>query len=193
MSKIRQAVNYERRAAKAQDKAHRALSIAEHETERQLREQAISYERKYTDGQFGQLNLVAQEHRVFHEREHILYEDAIEKASTSLGAMLAALQTDVDRLREESQKWMTIERFEREHSNLTEKVEASVGNLADKVGAEEKVTLGQTIQQETLQRVADNSAVSRRWLIGLVAAVALGIFGNVITITLFIIHLAFGP
>lgn len=158
MSKIRQAVEYERQLVDAKVRAHVELTAAELQMEKALREQAIDYERKYTDGQFGQLNLVAQEHRVFHEREHLLYEDAIEKASASINAMLAALQTDVDRFREEAGKWMTVERFEREHANLVEKI-----------GAEERVTLRSEAQQELLARIAQNN----RWLIGILVTVAL--------------------
>jgi hypothetical protein len=171
VSKIRQAVDYERQLVKAKVKAHVELTAAELRTERKLREQAIFYERKYTDGQFGQLRIVADEHRLFHEREHLLYEDAIDKASASLNSMLASLQADVDRFREEATKWMTVERFEREHETLADKMELANSVLAQKVAAEEKVTVRSEAQQALLESMNQN----RRWLIGI--GVTLAIFG----------------
>jgi hypothetical protein len=178
VSKIGQAVKYERQLNEAKVKAHvdltnaqlaaaEALTLAKAE----LLKQSVEYERRYTDGQFGQLNLVAQEHRVFHEREHILYEQAIEKAASSLSSGLAIIQADVDRFRDEATKWMTIERFEREHSLLTEKLDIASSSLSEKVEAEARVTLRSQAQEDLLARIAQNN----KWLIGILITVA--IFG----------------
>lgn len=171
MSKIRQAVRYERQLADAQVQAHRELTESQITAQKELLQQAIAYERKYTDGQFGQLNIVAQEHRLFHEREHLLYEDAIEKASTTLNAQLATLQIEFDRLRDESRRYLTVDRFEREHEALTDRMDTSIGSLREKIGAEERVTVKQTAQEELLTKISTNN----RWLVGILITVA--IFG----------------
>lgn len=132
---------------------------------------AIKYERDYTNGQFGQLNLVAQEHRIFHEREHLLYEDAIEKASNSIRATLNTIEADMERFRVEASKWMTVERFEREHQALIEKTEIALHTLDGKIDVEEKVTLRSQAQEELLTKISTNN----RWLIGILITVA--IFG----------------
>ena len=171
MSKVRQAVRYERQLAQAQVKAHRELTDAQLSKEGALRAQADSFERKYTDGQFSQLSLVAQEHRLFHEREHLLYEDAIEKASTALSVQLAALQTEFDRMREDSHTWLPVGRFEREHKQLIEKMEQAIGAVEQKLDVEERVTTRQQAQEELVARIAQNN----RWLVGILITVA--IFG----------------
>jgi len=183
MSKVRQAVRYERQLAQAQVKAHRELTDAQLSKEGALRAQADVFERKYTDGQFGQLSLVAQEHRLFHEREHLLYEDAIEKASTALSVQLAALQTEFDRMREDSHNWLPVGRFEREHKQLIEKMETDVANLDAKLDTEERVT----IREQGRNEVLDSMATTRRWLIGLSIAF---LFSAISTVALIIEHLA---
>jgi hypothetical protein len=169
VGRLRQAIKYERQLVDAKVKAHIDLTEAQQDAERKLTELAISYERKYTDGQFGQLNLVAQEHRAFHEREHLLYEQAIEKAASSLKQSLDAIQLDVDRFRDETPKWMTVDRFEREHNNLSEKTELAIETLAAKVVAEERVTLRSQAQEELRAGLASN----RRWMIGLMVTITL--------------------
>ena len=178
MSKIRQAMEYELELASARVQAHVELSnaqnahIAERAGEQKaLFDQVIAYERKYTDGQFGQLNLLAQEHRVFHDREHLLYEEAIEKASTAINAQLRVLEADVGRLRDESHRFMTIERFEREHTNLAEKMDMAFQALGEKVSHEEKATVRTEAQAELLEKIGQNN----KWLVGTIITVA--IFG----------------
>jgi hypothetical protein len=178
VSKIRQAVRYERELADAKVQAHVDLTNAQlaHAAERSaahkaLLDQAVAYERKYTDGQFGQLNLVAQEHRIFHEREHLLYEDAIEKASSAIGGQLHVLEADFERLRDASHSFMTVDRFEREHEQLIDKMDLAFRAMGEKIGVEEKVTLRSQAQEELLTKIS----VNNRWLIGILITVA--IFG----------------
>lgn len=171
MSKVRQAIKYERRLSDAQVRGHIDLTNVQVTSQRELLQQAIAYERKYTDGQFGQLNLIAQEHRIFHEREHLLYEDAIDKASSAITSQLRILETEFERMREDGHKYMSIDRFEREHSALIERMETALKAVADKVGAEERVTLRQAAQEELLIKIQQNN----RWLVGILMTVA--IFG----------------
>lgn len=140
--------------------------------ERELRAMADGYERQITNGQFGQLNIVAQEHRNFHEREHELYEAAIERATATLSTHLAAIETELDRVRDESQHWLPVARYEREHKLLSDRIDVQLGAISEKVSVEERVTLRQGVQDEMLERIKQNN----RWLIGLAVAVALSLF-----------------
>lgn len=178
MGKVRQAMEYELELADAKVQAHVALSNAQyaHVVERAgeqkaLFDQVIAYERKYTDGQFGQLALLAEEHRAFHDREHLLYEEAIEKASTAINSQLRVLEADVGRLRDESYRFMTVDRFEREHTNLAEKMDIALQSLAEKIGQEEKATVRSEAQSELLEKIGQNN----KWLVGTIITVA--IFG----------------
>lgn len=183
MSKSR--LQYERELSDAQVAAHHELTDAQLElararlqAEQDLRRQADEYERRLTDAQFHQLSTLAEEHRTFHEREHILYEDAIDKASASLQSQLKVLEMDVDRLRETAATFMTIERFEREHKVLTDKMDAAIGNLSEKVGTQERQVVKETTKDEVLAGVAQNN----RWLVGLLV-------GNGLTLGALVLHL----
>lgn len=180
MESIRQAVEYERLLSDARVKAHVELTAAELEAEKRLREMAIAYERKYTDGQFGQLQILADDHRTFHEREHLLYEDAIDKASASLTASLTAIQVDLDRLRDTSLNFLTTDRFEREHKALAEKTELALKVMSDKLGVEERVTVQQTTKNEVLEGLKANADTSRRWMIGLAVTSGLSLLALVL-------------
>ena len=171
MKKLRQSVHYEHLLGEAADKATR-----------ELLQQALTFERRLTDAQFGQLNLIAQEHRVFHEREHLLYEDAIDKAASALSSQLKVLEADLDRVRDGSHTYMTVDRFEREHANLMEKMEVSLKNIGEKVGAEERVT----VREQARNEVLDSMATTRRWLIGLTIAF---LFSAISTIALIVEHI----
>jgi inorganic pyrophosphatase/exopolyphosphatase len=161
MSKIKQDVRYERALNDAKVHAHVDLTNAQlaFTAERSaghkaLADQAIAYERKYTDGQFGQLNIVAQEHRIFHEREHELYEGAIERASTAIITQLRLLETDVERLRDESHRYMSVERFEREHEALEKTIEAKAATLAGKASDDHELLVKLLTQVGTVRGIA---------------------------------------
>lgn len=161
----------DQRLLNARVSAHTELVDTQLEAERQIRELTDRYERKYTDGQYGQMEMLTAQHQLFHDREHLLYDDAIEKATTALNAEIASLRADVDRFRDDAAKWMSREAFDREHQALTEKMELALAGLSAKIGTEEKVTIRQSAQSELLDRIATNN----RWLIGILVTVT--IFG----------------
>jgi hypothetical protein len=184
MSKIRQAVRYERQIAKKEVKAHRELVQQGLDSERKLtdsevagqvrsRNEALAYERKITDAQFRTLAVLNDEHRTFHEREHLLYEAAVEKASASTAADLSIVRKDIEGLELASHTYMSTVRFEREHSALLERVEEMFARVDEKLAAQEKITLQQTTQQSTREEMLATLATNRRWLTGL--AVSLGV------------------
>ena len=213
MSKIRQAVEYERQIAREEVRAHRELVAAQIDYERKLsdalvngqveiRDEALAYERKITDSQFETLRLLAEEHRQFHEREHLLYESAIEKASSALAGQLVILSRDIETMELASHGYMTIDRFEREHGVLTDKVETAITTLTDKLAlshdalsdkldqaiatlneklvGEHDVTIRQDTSQLLLDKIAESSAVNRRWLAGLAASLGVTLFITVL-------------
>jgi hypothetical protein len=165
VSKIRQALNYEQ-----------ALADAKLRAAHDLLAQATEYEHKLGDAKFHEIEVVQNSHTEFHDREHLLYEDAIEKASAALQASHAALQTEVERLADASANFMTTGRFEREHSQLLERVDAAFARVDEKLGAEERVT----VQQNTRDEVLAQLTATRRWQTGLAVTVAISLIVTVL-------------
>lgn len=182
VSKIRQAVDYERQLAKSEVKAHREITTLALKHERKMaqlelkaavraRDKEIAYERKLTDGQFHTLTLLNSDHRDFHEREHILYENAVDKASAAIQAEMSAMRKDIEDLTIASRNFMSTGRFEREHQALIERVDDKFAVYDEKITAEEKVTVRQAAQSD----LSDKISIGNRWLIGI--AVTVVIFG----------------
>ena len=165
MSKIKQALNYEQALADA--KLHAA---------RDLLAQATEYEHQLGDAKFHEIEAVQSAHTEFHDREHLLYEAAIEKASDALKASHAALQAEVERLVDASATFMTEDRFEREHSQLLERVDAAFARVDEKLGAEERVT----VQQNTRDEVLAQLTATRRWQTGLAITVGISLVVTVL-------------
>ena len=109
-----------------------------------------------------------------HERElRQQTEQAVEKAR--------ALQFDVyegrldnlnhaaERMERQAQTFLTIDRYEREHSALIERHVRDISALAEKVETEGRVTARQDATKELLDTLATN----RRWLYGIAVTVTL--------------------
>ena len=168
MSKIKQALNYEQALADAKLRAaHDLLS------------QATDYEHQLGAAKFHEIESIQSAHSEFHDREHILYEDAIDKASLALKASHANLQAEVKRLADASANFMTTDRFEREHAQLFDRVDAAFARVDEKLGAEGMVTAKQSVREQTLEEIATGNGVNRRWLIALVVT-GLIMFGALI-------------
>jgi hypothetical protein len=178
---VEAALRYERHLSETKQKSNKRLSQQADAYERKLtdeqihgavsvRDKALAYERRITDQQFANIEHVNEEHRVYHEREHILYDDAVEKASASLTSQLASLQVELDRMQLQMQSLMPIGRFEREHAALMERVDTKFGTYDEKLNDQEKVTVRQDTTQELLNRIAETSGTNRRWMIGLMVS-----------------------
>lgn len=185
------ALRYERQVVESQQKSYRRLSTQADAYERKLtdeqirsavafREKSLEYERKITDQQFSNLGHLNDEHRIYHEREHLLYDDAVEKASTSLGTQLTGLQIEIDRMQEAMQGLMSTARFEREHAGLIERINTKFGTYDEKISVQEKVTVRQDASQEILSKLADSSATNKRWLIGILISTGLTLLALVL-------------
>ena len=193
MSKPRAATEkafaYERQVVESKQKSYKHLSDQaikyEHKLLNQkikgqvaIRDSSLIYERKITDAQFATLKALSDEHRIFHEREHLLYEDAIEKAADTLKLQHERLVDDFNRERDKSVSHMTVDQFDREHKALTERIDAKFNTYDEKLIREETVTARQETQAETLRRVTNDN----RWFIttilaiGALAAKLLGLF-----------------
>ena len=66
---------------------------------------------------------------------------------------------------------MTTGRFEREHAQLLERVDAAFARVDEKLSTEERVT----IQQTTKDAVLEQLAVARRWQTGLAVTVGISL------------------
>jgi len=180
-------LRYERQVVESKQKSYRRLSTQADTYERRLtdeqikgaialREKALAYERKITDQQFSNLEHINDEHRVYHEREHLLYDDAVEKASVALGTQLASLQVEIDRMQETMQNLMPVGRFEREHAGLIERIDTKFSTYDEKISVQEKVTVRQDATQELLDKVA----VNNRWMIGVLISSGLTLLALVL-------------
>lgn len=156
-----------------------------HKYERRLTRQALAYERQLADQRFHEVALTQAEHRAFHEREHILYDDAIEKASSSVIAQVKQLDIEVDRLRIGRSDYMTTSRFEREHEGLIERINTTFAQFNDRLQAETTVTARQDAQGELRDKIATNN----RWLVGIAITSLIGIATSSVGAITLILHL----
>lgn len=83
--------------------------------ERELREMAITYERKLADARDHEMASLAAQHQIAHEREHEFNQEAIRTATMAMKAELDALRGAVDRLESVSATFLSLDRFDREH------------------------------------------------------------------------------
>lgn len=194
MNKLQSALRYEHRLQ--EEKSKRVKDLADQAIAHQrelldekiagavaIRDKTVEYERKLTDAQFVNLATVAEEHRHYHDREHILYENAIDKASTALQAQIKVLEADVDRMRDNSAGYLTRSEWEREHKSLSEKTDTAIGVLRDQVVTEEKVT----IRQDTATQILTQMRTDRTTAFRFQLTIAVGLIG---TFALSFLHIA---
>lgn len=146
--------------------------------QRKVLSQATRYEHDLGVQKFHEVEAIQQSHAVFHDREHILYEDAIDKASSSVRGELSAFRVEFDRLIAASANFMPVGRFEREHAQLLERVESAFARVDEKIGVEER----QTVRETTRGEVKAASDTGHRWLVGLTVASAISAIGVVIAL-----------
>jgi Flp pilus assembly protein TadB len=79
---------------------------------------AVGYEHKLAEARDHEAEALSRQHQVAHEREHEANQEAIQSATAALRSELGTLQTDLDRLRDQANTFMTVDRFDREHENL---------------------------------------------------------------------------
>ena len=125
-----------------------------------------------------------------HERElRLANEAAVEKARLLQFEVyeerLEHMNAFRAQLTEQASSFLTVDRFDREHSVLIERIDASFSRIEEKVSAQEKVT----VRQDTTSAVLESMASSRRWLTGLAVASLFSIIGITITLITLITRL----
>jgi hypothetical protein len=143
------------------------------DAERELRQQATESEHAQAVLKFHEVEMLALEHQRFHDREHLLYDEAIDKATDSLSTRLGAIESDLVRWRDSASTFMTREAFDREHRGLIEKTDAALARVEEKIGAEERVTLQQSTAQQTRDALLNELSTNRRWMVGLGVTIGL--------------------
>ena len=106
-----------------------------------------------------------------HERELRTQDEmAVDKARAAhdevVNIRLESLNHFAERMERQSQTFLPVDRWEREHAALSEKSETALGVLRDRVETESKVT----VRQDSTQLTTDNFAANRRWLYGIMVA-----------------------
>jgi hypothetical protein len=149
-----------------------------HTTEIRLAHQAIQHERELREAEKAAFDHERELRTVFdtHERElRQQTEQAVEKARALqfnvYEARLDNLNHAAERMERQAATFLTIDRYEREHSALIDRHVRDVGLLAGKIEAQERVT----VRQDATQQVLDTLSANRRWLYGIMVTVA--IFG----------------
>lgn len=137
---------------------------------------AVRHERELREAEKASFDHERELRAVFdqHERElRLQAEFAVEKARDiqfhEYERRLEGMNEFREQLQRQASTFMTVERFEREHSWLLTKQLDDIAMLTEKISGEQHVTTRQDAQRELL----DTLAVNRRWLIGLGVTVAL--------------------
>lgn len=119
-----------------------------------------------------------------HERElRTQNEESVDKARSShdevIGMRLENLNHAAERMDRQSSTFMPIDRFEREHAVLVERIDRGFERMDEKMQVQEKVT----VRQDTTDAVLANLATNRRWLYGIMV----GLFSTFFLVALHIL------
>lgn len=148
----------------------------------------IEKEVELREARFHEVEALSSEHRIFHEREHAQYSDALRATAGTLGIRLDGVDTRISKLIEDQHSFLTIERFEREHGLLETRLDERWSTAQQQIANEENVTVKQTIRQQTLDEIASSTGVNRRWLIALVATGGLMLAGLILNIIIILFN-----
>jgi hypothetical protein len=119
-----------------------------------------------------------------HERElRLQAEAAVEKARDiqfrEYERRLESMNEFREQLQRQAGTFMTIERFEREHASLLDRVERGIATLGDKIDTQEKVT----VRQDATVQLAEKIGSNQRWAIAT-------FLGTGLTLIALLLHLA---
>ena len=151
----------------------------------ELLAERISHERELREAERSAYDHEREVRRIAdaHERElRLQTEAAVEKARELqykiYEVRLEQMNEFRGQLTTQAATFMTVDRFEREHSALIERVEASMGRIGEKVLILEK----STVRVAATDDVKANMSANNRWLIALV-------LGNGLTLIALLSHL----
>lgn len=111
-------------------------------------------------------------------RDQLRNQTATFTTKDTIDSKLNAIESEIDTLSKDSNKYMTTERFDQAHQALIDKIDAKFEVYDSKLVTEEKVT----IRQDATQLLLDKLAVNSRWLIGLSIGTAISLAGLLIAI-----------
>jgi monoamine oxidase len=97
-----------------------------------------------------------------HRAEHEAESRADERDRTALDRRLEGMNEFREAIRDQQKHFLTVERFEREHELLENRISANTDRLTEKVSDEHIVT----VRQEAQQALIDKLSTNNRWLIG---------------------------
>jgi len=149
---------------------------------RKLLADAVAYERRLTTAEAKRLEDLSALFDQAHAREHVLHDHAQTLAAENLRIQLDGLAADLAELRHQSTTHMTVERFEREHRMLADRVEFQLAEVNEKIRAEERVTISSLSRDDTTKALLESAATNRRWMIGLAVGVVFSLLGVLLTL-----------
>lgn len=143
----------------------------------------IAHERELRQAQLAAFDHERELRVVYdaHERELRQHnEEAVEKARALqfdvYEARLDNLNHAAERMERQSTTFLTIDRYEREHGALIDRHARDIALLAEKIAAQESVT----VRQDTTSAVLSSVATNNRWLIGIAVTSALSLLALVL-------------
>jgi hypothetical protein len=171
------------------DKTDRREARMRTRYERKLADLRINKEVQLREARFHEVDAVLAAHQLSHEREHVATAQAITTAAETLRLQLAAQKGDIEALQALARTHMTIDRFEREHQQLGDRLDLRWSEAQAGIRAEENVTMRQATVADTSREIldatrqsADASGTNRRWLIGISIGLIFSLIGLAITL-----------
>ena len=171
------------------DKTDRREARMRTRYERKLANLRVNKEVELRAARFHEVDALLAAHQLSHEREHIATAQAITTAAETLRLQLSMHESDIEELQGLARTHMTVERFEREHKLLADRLDLRWSEAQAGIRAEENVTVRQTTASETSKEIlglsrqaADASNTNRRWLIGISIGLVFSIIGLLITL-----------
>lgn len=178
------------------DKTDRREARMRTKYERKLSDLRINKEVELRAARFHEVDALLAAHALSHEREHITTAQSIATAAETLRLRMEIQAGDIHELQNLARTHMTVERFEREHKLLADRLDLRWSEAQAGIRAEENVTMRQTTTAETSKEIlglsrqaADASNTNRRWLIGISIGVIFSSVGLVITLVTLLGHL----
>jgi flagellar biosynthesis GTPase FlhF len=160
---------------------------------------AIQHERELREAEKTAFNHERELRAVYdqHERElRLQAEAAVEKARQLQFEIYEHRLDQMNEFREQlttqATTFLTIDRFEREHQALGDRLDERWERIQQALRLEENVTMRQTVSAEDIleytRQSVESSNTNRRWLIGLAVGLVFSLLGLFITLFSLLTH-----
>jgi len=171
------------------DKTDRREARMRTKYEKKLSDLRINKEVQLREARFHEVDALLAAHQLSHEREHVTTAQSIATAAETLRLRMEIQAGDIHELQDQARMHMTVERFEREHKLLADRLDERWNEAQAGIRGEENVTLRQTAAAETGKEIlfisrqaAEASNTNRRWLIGISIGLVFSLIGLAITL-----------